>query len=178
MYQAMLGRNADTSGKKNWMATLEKGVSYVYIINGFAGSTEFKNLCAQYAITPGSATITEARDVNVKVTEFVQRNYQKALERKGESDGLNYWCQVINSKAQSPKQAAHSFVFSEESVKKNRSNADFVEMLYQLCLGRASDAVGKKKWVSLLNGGTSRETVFWGFANSKEFEAIIAGYGL
>ena len=51
-------------------------------------------------------------------------------------------------------------------------------MLYNLCLGRASEAAGKADWVGRLEQGTSREEVYWGFANSQEFENIIASYGL
>jgi hypothetical protein len=178
MYQAMLGRASDASGKKNWLDTMSKGVSEIYIINGFAGSNEFGNLCRNYGIIAGKAAVTEARDQNINVTAFVQRNYQYALGRQGESSGLNNWCQQILSKKQSPKQVAYGFVFSKEAIGKNLSNADYVEMLYRLCLNRASDASGKNDWVRQLNAGVSREKVFWGFANSKEFEKIISGYGL
>lgn len=40
------------------------------------------------------------------------------------------------------------------------------------------EAAGKADWVGRLEQGTSREEVYWGFANSQEFENIIASYGL
>ena len=45
-------------------------------------------------------------------------------------------------------------------------------------LGRAAEAAGKADWVGRLEQGTSREEGYWGFANSQEFENIIASYGL
>ena len=61
---------------------------------------------------------------------------------------------------------------------RTRNNADYTEMLYNLCLGRASEAAGKADWVGRLEQGTSREEGILGFANSQEFENIIASYGL
>lgn len=178
MYRAMLGRESDPSGKQNWKSCLDEGMTYISIINGFAVSNEFQNICKQYGITAGSVPVTNARDINYKVTCFVNRNYNYALNRKGDGDGLDNWCNAIISKAQSPKTVAHGFVFSAESSGKNRNNDEFVEMLYNLCLGRNSDPAGKENWVWHLNNGMSRENVFWGFANSPEFESIIASYGL
>ena len=178
LYAAMLDRNSDEAGKNDWLRTLNDGVSYVYIINGFSGSVEFGNICSSYGIVPGQAEITEARDRNLKVTQYVNRCYEKALGREGETGGINDWCSIILSKTQSPKDVALGFVFSPESINQGRSNADYVEMLYNLCLGRASDEAGKADWVNRLEQGTSRETVYWGFANSTEFENIIASYGL
>lgn len=178
LYEAMLDRASDADGKASWVSVLEAGVSRVYVINGFAGSKEFGNICADYGITPGQAEITEARDKNLQVTQYVGRCYEKALGRSGETAGINDWCSIILNKIQSPKDVACGFVFSAESINQERNNAEFVEMLYNLCLGRESDEEGKADWVNRLNQGTSRETVYWGFANSSEFENIIAGYGL
>ena len=178
LYQAMLGRSSDPAGKSDWLSRLESGVSYVYVINGFAGSSEFTKLCNGYGIAPGRAVVSEARDRNIGVTQFVNRNYQTVLGRNGEAAGLNNWCAIILNKSQSPAQVAYGFVFSEECKNKNLSNSEFVEMLYGACLGRTSDPSGKSDWVNQLNRGTSRENVFWGFANSVEFNEIVAGYGL
>lgn len=178
MYQSMLGRAADAGGKANWLDCLEKGVSYQYIINGFSGSREFKNLCASYGVSAGQIGLTEARDKNIGVTEFITRNYKVVLGRKPDIAGLNDWCKQINDKIRTPAQVCYGFVFSQEAVQKRLNNADFVELLYHTCLGRASDSKGKQDWMRQLNTGTTRETVFWGFANSSEFKKMIAEFGL
>lgn len=178
LYHTMLGRNADASGKQYWVKFLEEGVSYAYIINGFSGSKEFGNICSQYGISAGKVIITEARDKNIGVTSFVSRNYRMVLGRNGEADGLNNWCLAILNKTKTPAEVAYEFVFSEEAVNKNLNDTNFVDMLYGVCLDRKADSQGLQYWTTNLHKGMSRETVFWGFANSPEFQKIIRGYGL
>lgn len=178
LYQSMLGRGSDPSGKENWLNHLNEGVSYRYIINGFAGSQEFGQICANYGIVAGTAEITEARDRNIGVTGFVMRNYRTILGRDADVDGLNNWCNQILYCGMTPAHVAYGFVFSQEASNKNLNNAQYTEMLYEAILGRNSDASGKNHWISLLDTGMSREQVFWGFANSVEFAKIVASYGL
>ena len=178
LYQAMLGRGADEAGKTDWVNRLQQGVSYRYLINGFACSEEFGNICSSYGIQPGTVTITEARDKNIGVTGFVSRCYEKALDRTGETTGINDWCDKILRKVNTPQEVAYGFVFSQEVKNMNLSNEEYVEMLYGLCLNRASDKAGKTDWVNQLDAGVPREAVYWGFANSTEFSNIIKGYGL
>lgn len=178
LYQAMLGRASDASGKAHWLNCLEQGVSYAYIIRGFTYSAEFKNICSSYGVTSGTVTMTEARDKNINVTMYVNRLYVKILGRNGDVSGLNHWCNLLLTGTRTPQQVAYSFVFSQESLNRDLSNSDYVEMLYNACLGRSSDASGKAHWIARLNSGDSRVTIFWGFANSAEFKKIIASYGL
>ena len=69
-------------------------------------------------------------------------------------------------------------ICSEEFTKRNLSDADYVETLYETFLGRASDAAGKADWVGQLDAGKSRDEVMKGFAYSKEFREIMSAYGL
>lgn len=178
LYKAMLNRASDSNGRAYWLGYLEDGVSYVYVINGFSGSPEFVGLCNEYGIAAGQAAVTEARDRNIGVTQFVNRNYQIVLNRNGEVSGLNYWCEAILDRIATPEQVAYGFVFSDECKSRGLDNDKFVEMLYNVCLGRESESDGKRYWVSRLDEGLSKETVFWGFANSAEFRKIVEGYGL
>ncbi len=178
MYRAMLGREADAGGKANWLDCLQKGVSYRYVINGFSGSEEFNRLCGEYGIVSGNVEITEARDQNIGVTGFVVRNYSVILGRTPDREGLNDWCGRINGRYQTAAQVSYGFVFSDECVNRGMNNADFVEMLYKACFGRNSDSEGKQYWINRLNTGTRREDIFWGFANSDEFNKMIAEFGI
>lgn len=54
LYKAMLNRSSDPNGKAHWKALLDSGYSFLFIINGFCGSAEFKGLCDSYGIEPGS----------------------------------------------------------------------------------------------------------------------------
>ena len=177
-YRVMMDREPDAGGMAYWMSILDKGVSYAYIINGFAASDEFGGICAASGITPGSVPLTEARDQNAQVTAFVNRNYLYALRRKGEPDGLNDWTGKLLNKVQTPKQVANDFVFSKECIGRGLNDRDFVEMLYHLYMGRDPDEGGLNYWVSELNAGTPREEAAAGFADSPEFREIVKSYGL
>lgn len=178
LYRAMMGREPDSGGKATWLSVLDSGCSYDYIVDGFSGSQEFGNICASYGIRPGRVNLTQPRDRNRQVTAFVNRNYIYALNRQGESGGLNQWCDMLLRKAQTPQQVAHNFVFSQECVNRNLNNRDFVVMLYHLYMGREPDETGLNNWKSALDRGVSREKVVQDFSQSQEFRNIVASYGL
>ena len=178
LYNTMLDRASDPQGKENWESYLDAGCSNKSVINGFSGSEEFAQLCLQYGITPGSVNI-EYRDLNKNVTGFVQRCYQEALKRDGEAAGLNYWCQILLSKGQTPRQVASGFIFSDEVKNKGLSLDDTLELLYRLYLGRDSDAPGKAYWKDLVeNHGWTIQQVNDGFAGSVEFGKIMESFEL
>ena len=176
--RTMLSREPDAGGLAYWKAFMDDGASANYVVGGFAGATEFKNLCSSYGIDAGQAAMTEYRDKNIKVTQFVNRNYRYALERKGEPNGLNYWCEQIIKKTQTPKQCANNFVFSKECVDRKLNNEAFLRMLYNLYMGRTADQGGLNYWLGQMKKGMTRQQVANSFADSAEFKKIVAGYGL
>ena len=178
IYHTMLNREPDSGGLAYWQGFLDDGASPHYIVSGFSGAQEFKDLCSSYGINPGKINLTEYRDKNIKVTQFVNRNYRYALERKGEANGLNYWCEQIIKKTQTPKQCANNFVFSKECINSNLSDENFVRMLYNLYMGRTADQGGLNYWTGQLRNGMTRQQVANSFADSPEFRNIVAGYGL
>ena len=178
LYLTMMDRTAEAKGRAYWAGFLNDGMSQKYVVRGFAGSKEFKNICTNYGITAGTLTLTENRDKNPKVTAFVSRNYSIALGRKGDTDGLNYWTGMILTKNLTPQQVADSFVFSKECVNKNLNDTEFVKMLYRLYMGREYDQGGLNFWLQQMNKGMTRQTVAKSFGASNEFKQIVASYGL
>lgn len=178
LYQALFDRSADAAGKENWVNILNSGVSRAYVLKGFTESVEFNRLCNVYAIQQGTITLTENRDRNPQATAFVNRLYTIALDRSADVGGLNNWTGHLLSKRQTPAQVAYGFVFSREMTNRNLSDAEFVTMLYQTMMDREPDRIGLNDWVTRLQGGTSREKVFEGFAGSTEFDNIVNEYGL
>ena len=177
LYLSLMGRASDEGGKADWVTRLGNGVSRLYVFQQFTDSVEFGNLCNTYEIQRGTVTLTESRDQNYNVTRFVARNYTEFLGRTYDVDGLNDWSGRINS-GYGMENVAYGFVFSQECINMNLSNSDYVKMLYRGIFGRSYDDAGLNDWVNQLNNGTSRETVFWGFANSQEFANMVASYGL
>ncbi len=178
LYRTFLGREADSSGLNSWLSVLDSGLSRMHVFRGFAESDEFTKICQQYGIQRGNAVLMAPMDQNEGVTKFVARCYELCLGRKGDESGLNGWCNQILTGANTPKQAAYGFVFSNEFKSKNLSDTDYIKTLYRVFMDRESDGAGLNAWVNVLKNGQSREHVFNGFADSPEFQEICAGYGL
>ncbi|MDD5853157.1 MAG: DUF4214 domain-containing protein [Lachnospiraceae bacterium] len=113
-----------------------------------------------------------------KVAEFVRRLYDKCLNRQPDETGLQDWVNTLCDFELDGVDTAYGFVFSTEMTNRNLSDDEFVEILYNVFLDRSSDAVGKGNWIYYLQNGVSREGVFIGFANSKEFAGICDQYGI
>lgn len=112
------------------------------------------------------------------VEAFVTRLYKLCFGREPEETGLTDWTNRLCNGQASGAQAAQGFFFSDEFKLKNTTNEEFVELLYNVMMNRASDAAGKADWVYKLNNGVGREGVFRGFAESAEFNNICNDYGI
>ena len=178
LYVTFFDRLPDPEGREGWLRLLANGGTREQVLAGFVNSVEFSNLCDKYGIARGTMSADGSNIYNSGVRDFVLRNYEKALNRRGETTGVEDWSYKINTKQLTPLEVAISFFHSQEFYNKNTSNEEFVEILYETFLGRASDSVGKADWVSQLNGGKSRDEVMKGFAYSQEFHNIMAQFGL
>lgn len=178
----MMDRHSDSGGRKDWLTAKENGVSNNFILKGFIDSNEFTNICNNYKVTKGAMTLTEPRDQNYGITSFVARCYTKALGRRFDVEGLNYWCNVIlssaNRKQAAVDMASDGFFHSPEFINKRLNDTEYVKTLYRTFLGREAETEGLNGWVSQLRSGVSRDQVLNGFAISAEFNAIMASYGI
>ena len=178
-YQGIMGRNPDPAGKGNWVAFLDQGVSYAYIISGFTRSQEFTNLCAKYGIKRGYYYSTQLRDQKPGITGYVSRLYLKALQRGYDLHGLNTWVGKIledPSKEMMVYVATTGFLHSKEFLGKNLSDEEYVKVLYRTFLNREFDGQGLNTWTGNLKKGMSRDEVAMNFANSKEFKNMLANW--
>jgi len=57
LYNAILGRNSDASGKAYWVNQLRNGTSRESVFAGFVNSQEFGNLCSSYGIQRGTVVL-------------------------------------------------------------------------------------------------------------------------
>lgn len=178
LYKTFLNRSSDSSGKKCWMTRLEKGMSRAFVYRGFANSTEFQGLCKQYGIRSGEVVLTAPKDQNEGVTMFIYRCYQKFLNRKPDDAGLNDWCNRLLSGQVNAKEAAYGFVMSNEFQNKNMSNTNYIKTIYLGLFDRTADSTGLSEWVGKLEAGNTRESVFYGFADSQEFRKLAKSFGL
>lgn len=109
---------------------------------------------------------------------YVDRLYQLCLNRKPDPAGQADWIDRLYRGKATGAQAAFGFFFSDEFKLWNTTDEEYVELLYNVMMGRASDEAGKADWVYKLHNGVGREGVFRGFAQSREFEMICASYGI
>ncbi|MGN0249121.1 MAG: DUF4214 domain-containing protein, partial [Lachnospiraceae bacterium] len=178
LYRTFFNREPDQGGKSNWLSQLNKGVSRTEVLAGFVNSNEFANLCDSFHIARGTMQSNGSSIYRAGVRGYVLRMYTKALNRDGETVGVEDWTNRINTGAMSAEAVAKSFFSSDEFVNRNLSNEDYVETLYQTFMDRASDPTGKADWVNKLNSGVSRQTVLEGFSRSTEFNNIMKSFGL
>ena len=178
VYDVMLEREADAEGLASWSKLLESGVSYGYIVNGFASSAEFQDLCSRYGILPGNIASRENRDQNPDITAFVSRCYRLMMNREPDVSGLNDWCGHLIAGRRTGATLVDAFLTSEEFRGRGLSTADAVEILYRVMLDRPSDPSGKADWVSYVEAGTTLRYVVAGFAASSEFKKVCASYGI
>lgn len=124
------------------------------------------------------SSVVATSEAELNVGDFVNRCYQVALGRDADEAGYKYWIDNLNNGVACGAQVGYGFIFSEEYTKKNTTNDQFVKDLYQMYFDRTPDADGYKYWVDMLNAGSSRETVFAGFANSLEFFNLCVKYNV
>ena len=178
LYAAFFDREPDEEGRQYWLNKLSTGVNRTEILSGFVNSEEFSNLCDTFGIARGTMRADGTSRYNTGVRNFCERMYTKALDRTGETMGIEYWADLINTGVATPKDVAKSFFNSEEFLNRNLCDADYVDVLYQTFLGRPSEVEGKIYWIlKLHHGGMTREQVLESFAASQEFSNIMAEYG-
>ena len=153
-------------------------MSFNAIINGFSGSQEFAEVCADYGILPGNISEMEPRDRNSGLTAFVSRMYTKALGRGYDVDGLNTWTGSYLNGTATTADIAYGFIFSKEFTEKNYTDEQYVDILYSTFFDRAADEGGKQNWLNDLANGKSREYVLNGFLGSQEFLNLAASFGV
>lgn len=182
-YKAMLNRNPDSKGLADWKKRFDAGMTIQAVCKGFVGSTEFKNLCAEYGITPGNITLMNARDDNYERTMFVRRLYENCLGRDADIAGLENWCMKIR-KGTTGTQVAQGFVFSSEHMTPlnklvgTKFINTYISDLYCSFLGRNPDSAGLKAWTEKLRDDNSLQYVFNGLAMSDEFKQQCAKAGI
>lgn len=195
LYKAMLGRGSDAKGKAEWVSKLESGYPVGAIINGFCTSTEFRRICEEYGIAPGSVKtedfkkesqeptpapvdptlLTSARRTinKEKAEEFVQRCYKYILGREADQGGLNDWVKKLTGGQKSLEQVAKGFFSSNEFANRNLGNEELVKILYRVLLNREADETGLAEWTQKMNEGTSLDSVIKDMTKSTEYRAIF-----
>ena len=183
VYQTLLGRAADETGKAMWVGYLENGMSACALVAGFAESDEFRAMCADYGVDAGSAdwlraNKLESRDKAPGVTSFVYRLYTIVLNRAADVAGLNTQCQALIDGAACWDMATR-FFNSQEYINFGKSDTEFVADCYKAMMNREGSSDEIAAWVDrMTKEGMTRVDVVKGFCQSDEFEAICQSCGM
>ena len=179
LYRTFFDREPDAAGLNAWVAALQNGESKQDVIMGFIDSTEWANVCLKYGIASGgTGTPSITVEPNESVIAFATRLYTTCLKRDPDQNGLMAWARQLANLKDTGSNAAYGFFFSDEMNSNPVSNEEFVTRLYLTFMDRQPDQGGIESWLNVLELGASREDVFNGFAQSSEFGAICANYGI
>ena len=177
LYKTFLNREADAEGNAYWSGLINSGMTREAVLAGFVNSNEFFDLCSSYGISKGVLR-ENGTAVAPGICQFAERLYTMVLERDGEKIGMEYWALRIADGVSTPEEAAKGFFTSEEYLGKQTNDERYIMALYRTFMNRESEADGLIYWKNQLGKGASRDTALSGFAQSNEFKAIMAEYGL
>ena len=180
-YRTLLGREADSGGRTNWINALENGSTRDSILDGFIYSNEFNTLAQTYGIEVGTKTIESTPIVdtnNTQIENFVERFYTNVLERGSDEAGLQNWSSKLENSTQTADDIANGFFHSTEFINKNTTNSEFVDITYRTLLGREADSDGRTNWINALENGSTRDSILDGFIYSNEFNTLAQTYGI
>ena len=119
-------------------------------------------------------------DYETLVQTSVSAYYNDILGREPDTASRDYWVTEIERIASLGIDIKEGFIAlgkflfnSEEYILKNKTNANYVEVLYQTFWQRDSDAEGKNYWLGLLDQGWTRQMILNGFIFGDEFKICM-----
>jgi len=173
MYMGLMDRDPDPDGREFWLAHMRAGLPRENIFENFVNSNEFTGHCGRSGIVRGTYVPPPGGLARV----FAKRFFTIALEREPQQYELDHWHNLLKSGI-SGASAAFDIIFGLEMNNRNLTNDQFIDILYRLMLGRASDPAGKEDWMKYLEDGNSRHALFNNFVATTEFERICRDHGV
>lgn len=157
VYQNVLGRPPDATGRAYWLSVLAVGGGRGQVMTGFSESGEF------------IANTGTAGPQSVSVAE-VYRLYVAFFLRIPDDAGLQYWV-AVRSGGTPLEVIAAAFTQSAEfqATYGDLPDGDFIELVYNNVLAREPDSAGSQHWASVLATGVDRGSMMIGFSESTEF---------
>ncbi len=172
-YKTFMNRTPNDTEIDYWLGVIA-ATSREMVFNGFIGSPEWIEICAEAGINPGEVPPAEPVD---PVLDFATRLYTTCLGRSGDESGILYWADALRSGNATGTGAAHTFFFSDEFIGGEHSNSEFVRRLYRTFMDREGSDAEIAYWVTNVEA-YGRESVFAGFAESQEFAGLCQSAGI
>ena len=189
IYPALMGRDPDSGGLAYWVSVLDKGTTREALLNQFASSAEYRNLCeaAGFELGPkidepeygtqqyGPCAVCGSKS---KVVQFVERMYTECMKRSADDGGLAFWSKGLYEHTFTGKTVLYNFFLSSEIKNMGLANQEYVRRIYKTMLDRDPDDDGLNYWTRRLDTGDSPKAVINGFIDSSEFTKICNDYGI
>ena len=136
-------------------------------------------LIALFFILNSTPVLAASADVEAFVTRF----YQQCLARDPDQAGLNDWVNSLIAGSNTGANVGYGFVFSTEFINLNKTDEEFLDVLYRAFFNRDPDSGGLAGWLNVLSGAPTgdngtRATVLDGFLYSTEFANLCNNYGI
>jgi len=123
-----------------------------------------------------------AAKASAAVEGIIERYYVVILGRASDPGGKAYHASEVDrlqAQQVDPREAlrviSKNFFLSPEYVGRHRTDAQFVDDLYEAYLGRAPDSDGLAFWLGQAAGGVTREGMMLAFMFSDEFQVYMNG---
>ena len=128
---------------------------------------------------PAGGAETRVLGANANGIEgFVRRLYVEVLDREADEVGVRHWVGLLRNNRSSAAQVANGFFGSQEFLRKDIDDEEFVDMLYSTFFNREPDEQGREHWLNVLDNGMSRQSVINGFIASSEWSDFCATYSI
>jgi hypothetical protein len=108
--------------------------------------------------------------------EFIKRFYQNILNRSADQEGMSFWLKQMQST--SGASVALGFFKSDEYLRLQLNDSEFIDILYSTLFGREADRGGHDYWMAELEAGRLRDVVISGFLVSREFQELADKFGV
>ena len=171
LYKMGFGREADAEGLAYWMGELAE-TNREIVLARILGSSEFNTFCETNGMKTGEVSI------NVGAQNFIKGVYTACLDREASVDEVMGWLKPLMDKTLTGSGLAGAFFVSPEFTGKERTDAEYVTVLYKAFFG-AVHTDGVTYWTQQIEDGVfTRETALQFFAASEQFKAICDEAGI
>lgn len=178
IYELLLDRSPDSSGRNYMYAKINEGYSRKYLFSILANSSECLSFFDLYSVVRGTYLSDDPVDTNMQIKPFVESLYEGFFNRSYDVGGLRAWMYALATDSMTGQQVASCFFNSAEFQGLNLSDSEFITRIYRVCLDRDPDPAGLEYWMSQITAHHSRDFVFAGIINSEEFRDKCSEYGI
>ena len=174
LYNSVYFRDPDAGGLNFWVRQMDiNRATKQQILQAFVSHGEYFDIISPQLLSLPNERPAVTELANIATSQnFIEHLFVQMTGRNGDPAGINYWNDEFNnSSRQDPVREMYlAFFASDESLARNATNAQFVQMMYRAVLFRQPDAAGQNFWLYRLNySGMTRSQLLQAFLSTSEF---------